>query len=265
MKIGCCINHKDWDHLKIGKDAGLDFVELSLSSLSESSTENIRELSDYLKEISLPSPCANCFFTDRVRLVGPNLDFVLIDEYLNETLEKIVPLNIRHIVLGSGGARRIPDGFSPEEANEQILRVCKEHIAPLMEKYDIICGLEELNRQQTNLLNTCKEAVEMMRVLNHPRFRLLVDNYHMALENEPYESLLAYKGLISHVHISHMDASRRFPKQERLDEYRAFRQILLDAGYPEDGMFSIEGHVKAGETFTLAVTEAMSVLNCCVR
>jgi D-psicose/D-tagatose/L-ribulose 3-epimerase len=56
-------------------------------------------------------------------------------------------------------------------------KVC--HIA---EKYGQQIALEPLNRFESDLVNTSKDVVRMVRDIGHPSARIMLDSFHMSLE-----------------------------------------------------------------------------------
>jgi len=253
MKLGCCFGVGDYNAMCIAKRAGLEFAEFALYQFDKLENEKIIELKGRLDEIGMSSPAVNCFFVGSHRLTGPEVDYAAIDEYICRLLEKTAPLGFKHITFGSGGARRVPDGFSKEAAFEQLAVLCRDHIAPAMRKYDMICGVEELFTPACNILNSVRETTALVRAVNDDRIRLLVDIFHMGKENEDFGAIREAAGLISHVHISSPKLDGEFPRADDNEDYAGFFGALRDAGYPEDGLVSIEGHANKEDGFEVSV------------
>ena len=103
-------------------------------------------------------------------------------------LECGLPAGAKIMVFGSGAARKVPEGFQYQKARRQIkdfLAVCNSYC----ETYDLYIAIEPLNKSESNILNTFKEAAELQKEVNLPRIKLLVDAYHFAAESEPVENL----------------------------------------------------------------------------
>ena len=260
MKIGCCFGFGGRERIKLGRDCGFEFAELSLASLENVSESEIKEFADYLREIDVPCPAANTFFPKTMTLLGEDADNALTDEYIHRTFEKSASLGLKHIVFGSGGARRVPDGFPMEKAYEQLVVLCTDHIAPAMEKYGLVCGIEELFKPACNIINTCREAMALVRDVNHPRIKLQVDNFHMGKEDEPVETIADYRGYIAHVHISNPLLDGEFPKPDDGYDYAPYFDALRKAGYPEDGLVSIEGHPNKEDGFEVSARRTVKLL-----
>ncbi|MCL2517470.1 MAG: sugar phosphate isomerase/epimerase [Oscillospiraceae bacterium] len=257
MKIGCCLSFKDEERIKLGKALGLEFMETALVSLSQANSEEIAQFAEFLHEIDFKCPAANLMFPGDMRLTGPEADFKKAEDYLYRTFENVKKVGIKVIVFGSGGARRVPEGFSIEAATEQLVELCSDYISPVMEKYDVVCGIEELLKRSCNILNNCKEAMDVVYKVNKPSIKLLADLFHIGMENEPVESLADYKGYIAHVHISSPKNNGAFPRDGDGEDYKLFFDMLRKTGYGE-GLVSIEGN--DGGNFEAAVVETLRCL-----
>lgn len=239
MNIGCCVNPDQEDRMRTLARLGYAFVELPFTGLADCPQEEVARIAALLDELHLPCLSLNILLPWDCRLVGPDKDHDQVRRFLETTLEKIACLNFRNVVLGSGGARRIPEGFPREQAEAQFIELCTDVLLPLARAYDFTVSIEELNRNETNYLNTCTEAMTIVRAVGDPRLRLLVDYYHMGIEHEPLTDLLDSGGTIAHVHIASPLNDRAFPQVGDGEDYRAFFDTLRVAGYT--GGVSIEG------------------------
>ena len=62
--------------------------------------------------------------------------------------------------------------------------------------------IENLNQNETNMLNTVAESAELVRALDLPFVGLLADLFHMSIEQEDPQVLIDSCDLISHIHVS---------------------------------------------------------------
>jgi sugar phosphate isomerase/epimerase len=102
------------------------------------------------------------------------------------------------------------------------------------------CGvpllLEAINRYETPLLNTALETVAFVRRLQRPNLRILLDVFHMNIEEVSLaDAVLATGALLGHFHI--VDSNRRAPGMGHVD-YQPITAALLDVGY--EGWLSAE-------------------------
>ncbi len=242
---GVCIG-KDASKVEILKKIGCDFCEVGFSALADASDSEVQAMADQCKKHGIACLSANGFIPARIRLTGPDADDAVILKYLEKSFKKLSVLGLKSVIFGSGGARNIPEGFSREEAKAQIVHFLGDLAAPIAEKYGIIIGIEELNDKESNVLNTCAEAMEYVREVNSPYVKLLVDLYHVLLMGESVESLADYKGCISHVHIASPSQNRHVPAPTDPEDYAQFFRVLRAAEY-ESGAISLEGNF--GDSF----------------
>jgi len=257
MKIGICLSYKDLASIRKAAEFGYDYIESTMSALATATAEDIAAFIETLKAVNLTCPAVNGFFPGTIRLTGPDADFAAADEYMYKAFENTKLIGIEQLVFGSGGARKVPDGFSKEAATEQLIEFCSEHVAPIAAKYGLTVCLEELNTKECNIINTCAEAMNIVRAVNKPQITLLWDFYHTGMENESPESIAEYKGYITHAHIASPSNARRYPKAGDGDDYAAFFGALRKAEYVNERV-SIEASESNG--FINSSAEALALL-----
>lgn len=90
-------------------------------------------------------------------------------------------------------------------------------------------AVEPLNRTETYLVRTLRQAADLVDRVGEPGVGLLADSYHMLLEeSSPVEALDAHADMVLHVHLA--DHDRRTPGSGRLDLY-GFLKTLRRRGY----------------------------------
>lgn len=237
MKLGVCAGADKAQRLA---DAGAEYIELSVTGALSPLTSEAEwaEKRQVLKAIALPAETFNVFLPGTIRLTGASdqlTDKATVRDYVFTALRRAREIGGRVIVFGSGGARKVPDGFSREEAAEQIrgfLRICAE----ATEETGVTIAIEPLNKGECNIINTVGEAAtEYAAVLNHPGIRVLADTYHMELENEPISAIRDHAPFIAHVHTA--DTKRVAPGHGVYDHVALFR-LLQEIGYT--GRLSVE-------------------------
>jgi sugar phosphate isomerase/epimerase len=177
-------------------------------------------------QLKLQIYALNIFMPGDLKLVGPNVDEAAILRYCEKVFQRCKSANVHLIVWGSGGARRIPDGFNPAKAKEQFISIaCK--VAPLARKYKVRLALENLNRTETNFINTAAEALDMVRAVNHPNFKLCADFYHMLREDEGPAVLEKAGQDLIHCDIAEKN-NRNAPQQE---DFTSYLQVLKKIRY----------------------------------
>lgn len=160
-----------------------------------------------------------------------------LEGYVDEAMRRMHLLGCDTVVLGSGGARRVPEGMSADSAMaafERFLVLCNRY----GEKHDITVVLEPLNRRECNFLNLVSEGYDIARRVSLPRIHLLADAYHMGLEDEPFSVLRAVASELRHVHVAEATV-RTYPgKESGSDFLPRFAASLRAAGY--EGRVTVE-------------------------
>lgn len=245
MKLGIAgLFPSDTDRLACAAQIGYDFIESGLSILHQRySASDIKEFADYLSALKLPCISTNGMFPGEVKLIGKDADPSAIENYLHEVFTLIAPLNTEVCVLGSGNARRIPEGYSVEKAYDEFARLIAQVIAPIAEQYGKIIAIEPLNYSECNIVNTVADSMRVVRAVNRPSVRTLIDFYHVRYNGEDVESFAEYKGYIEHVHVASFNHHRRFPRPFDGEDYRGFFRVLRQAGYARETV-----SIEAGES-----------------
>ena len=98
-------------------------------------------------------------------------------------------------------------------------------------KRGVRLALEPLNRYESDLINNHSEGLEFIRQVNHPCLGLLLDTYHVNIEEsswtEPFAAALA-AGRLFHVHLG--DNNRLAPGDGLID-FAAILAALRRGGY----------------------------------
>lgn len=88
----------------------------------------------------------------------------------------------------------------------------------------------------TNFLNTCQEAAEMVRRVDRPNLGLMLDLWHLYVEEKSIvEAVEQYGPICHHVHLA--DSNRKYPGAGNLD-FRPIFEKFREVGY--DKAFSVE-------------------------
>ena len=233
MQYGVCTDVKSAPMLH---KAGFDFIEVAMNSLKpnepeDAITENLRQMQDS----AIPCRAANMFLPKDLPVTGPQVNYERLARYTEVACERARRAGIEAIVFGSGGARRVPDGFPRAAAEEQLTRFLSL-LGPIAQKHGVVFVVEPLRQKECNIFNTVAECATFVEKADHPNVMLLVDAFHWASENEPAQSIVANGSLLRHAHVATY-ASRIAPGAEECD-FLPFFQALKRAGY--DGRLSIE-------------------------
>ena len=181
-----------------------------------------------LKNLKTDLYAVNIFLPGDLKLVGPSVDEAAILSYAEIVFKRCQQLEIRLLVLGSGGARRIPEGFDSKEARRQFVSISQK-LALHAKRYNITIALENLNSSETNFITTVKEALEIVKRVNQPNFKLCADIYHMLKENELPSAIEKAGAYLVHCDIAEKEG--RTPPGTKGDDFRPYLSALRKVGY----------------------------------
>ncbi|HUX02311.1 MAG: sugar phosphate isomerase/epimerase family protein [Phycisphaerae bacterium] len=231
MQLGVCAGLDDAAWVK---QAGADFLEGPVEQILKPAEPSWNPPVDPAA-LAVPLSAYNCFFPADLKITGPETDLERIKVYATRVFERARRMQSRIIVLGSGGARTVPDGWPRQRAEEQLVEVLRA-IGPIAKAHRITVVIEPLRRQESNILNTVREGLDTIARAGTEGIAVLCDFYHMAVENEPLEHLDGARGLLRHVHIA--EPAGRVPPGPGMTDYRPFLAKLRAIGY--DGRISLE-------------------------
>lgn len=242
MKFGVC---GDFNMGAIAAKASYDYGEWNVASvLMPREPEDVfRASCDALRGAALAYPVLNGFVPSDLKITGPDVDKQALKEFVATSMARAEVVGVEIIVFGSGGARRIPDGFDSIIAYTQLVEFC-EMVAPLAQKHGVTVVVEPLNRSECNVLTTVAECAELVNEVGHPNIRLLVDGYHLLRDGDSYDSIVSHGALLAHVHIATIP-NRFAPAAEECD-FAPFFDALAKANY--NGRISIEGKIPNPES-----------------
>ncbi|MFX0004226.1 MAG: sugar phosphate isomerase/epimerase family protein [Candidatus Hodarchaeota archaeon] len=112
----------------------------------------------------------------------------------------------------------------------------------LAENKGVTLLFEPINQFEIDSYNTISEAIELINQISSNNLKLLIDTFHMYLEEDPgfiWEDLKEITHLVSHLHLA--DTNRRTPGTGHFD-FKTFLEIFKRSGY--NGFASIETIMK---------------------
>lgn len=212
------------------KELGFDFIEGGVAGMLKpemSDAEYEAELAK-LKGSALPIRSCNGFIPSKFRLTGPELMHDAALDYAVKACQRADAAGIPFIVLGSGGARRVPEGFDPAKGKAQFIEFCQK-LGDRIKDLKVTIVLEPLNKGETNILNSVTEGIEYVDAIGRPRIQLLADFYHMMKESEGPEAIVKAGARIRHCHIAELEG-RKAPGTKG-EDLSAFFKALKETGY----------------------------------
>ncbi len=222
------------------KAAGADYLvdrvaDYLMPNASDADFEPQRE-----RAAAAPIPVRGCnvFLSGpALRCVGPDVDRPRILGYAETAFRRFQSLGGQFVCFGSGGARRIPDGWSKAQADEQFIALLTA-LAPLAERYGLVIPVEQLRSQECNYLTRLSEVVAVVKAVNHPRIRVLADLYHMGVMGDGPEEMGATAPYLAMVEIA--EKVNRMVPGVAGDDFRPYFRAIRANGY--SGPITIEGN-----------------------
>ena len=225
------------------KTIGFDFGELTAGAIADLSCDDMKSLSELLDKGSYCVPVFNSFIPPKLPLTGLYVNKDAVIQYVDMLMSRIHRLKGKLIIFGSGGARRIPEGFPRSKGMDQLndfFVLCNECAG----RYQLTVAIEPLNKKECNVINTVKEGLDIVKSLHLPNIKLLADTYHMNEENEPFDILKQAAEHLVHIHLS--DQRRLFPGSDRKGgvDFIHLSKILKDSSYKGRLSFECNDHIE---------------------
>lgn len=188
---------------------GFDFAEAEVSLLSpEGMPEDFKAFKEKMRPFSIKPEVFSAFIPPDLKVVGPYVDKVRLKRYLAQSISKTAEIGGKVIIWGSGSSRCYPEGFPRKEAYKQIEEFL-HCAADFARENEIYLAIEHMTKNDTNTINSLKEAFSLANKVNRKEIQLMLDFDHFMIEKEEIAILEEIGGDIIHVHIS--DRHRKCP------------------------------------------------------
>lgn len=223
------------------KAAGFDYAEVRIREFMKLSDKEFTRFAADSRSHGLPLATGNVFLPPDLKVVGPDVKMDAVTNYFIKALDRCQTLGVKKIVWGSGESRRAPEGFSKEQAFDQLVALAK-FLAPEAKQRDILVVVEPVRKAESNTINTAAEGLRWVEAVNHPNFQLLVDFFHLTGENEDAAILVKAGAHLRHIHMAN-PKGRVFPLNAEEFNYGPFFNALKQIGY--HGTITIEAKTDA--------------------
>ena len=141
MKFGVCTGN---DNIALAAEYGFDYIEANFKNIAMCSDDEFSNFLSLLKKNNIACETANCFLPGEIKVVGENVNYNAISEYLTVGYKRAAQAGIKVVVFGSGGARHIPEGYSYKNGIKDIIKFVREYAAPMAALYLVVDGDEQL-------------------------------------------------------------------------------------------------------------------------
>jgi|SRR5579864_934000 len=237
VRIGYCGGISD---INAARAAGFDYIELRTAEIANLPDADFDRLVERMKTSGFPVPTTYQFILGKMKITGPDINKGDEKAYFQKALNRVAKLGVHTVVVGSGTARQYPEGFSKEEAFRQLVDFFKR-LGPEARARQITIAIEPLRYEESNIINSMGEGLQMVDAVNDPSIQLNLDFYHLEMVKEDPAIILKAAGHIAHVHMANPN-NRVFPL--RWDEYNygPFFENLRKIGYDKE--ISVEASTK---------------------
>jgi len=250
MKFGTYFAYweQDWDtnylkYVKKVSDLGFDVLEVGAAGIVNMTDEDLYALKAEAEKynitltagIGLPKEYDVSSPDEKVRQNG--IDF------MKKILHALHKAGI-HKIGGTIYSYWPVDYTKPinkQEARKQSIKSMKE-LADYASQYEITLLIETLNRFEQFLVNDAKEAVELVEDIGKDNVKVMLDTFHMNIEEDSIGDAIRYTGdYLGHLHIG--ECNRKVPGKGHMP-WGEIGQALRDINY--DGYIVMEPFVRPG-------------------
>jgi D-psicose/D-tagatose/L-ribulose 3-epimerase len=185
------------------KRLGLDFIEIPLMCLETYDPKAIRERLD---SVGLDVCTSNVLLGETDITSDDSAIRHKGVEYLKACVRATSEIDATNFsgVIYSQHVK--PTIKRPTEDTWKYSAECLREVAEYAAEFDIVIGLEPVNRYETYLVNTCEQAMKLKEMIGSPNVKIHLDTYHMNIEEKSfYEATkMAAKDLM-HYHLCEND------------------------------------------------------------
>ncbi|MGW8426235.1 D-psicose 3-epimerase [Peribacillus simplex] len=241
---------KSWDDIDVKRsikrfsEIGFDVVELFIPTFIDQSDEELKEI----KKIGIDAGVKLVYST------GLDLQYDLSSEdasvrqqginYIKNVLKKIHFMDgdfFGGVNYAGWGKKLNKNEFDRSKYVENSLNSMRE-IIETAEDLGITYCAEVLNRFETMIMNTASEGVEFVNRLNSPNAKIMLDTFHMNIEEKSIrDAILTAGGKLANIHLG--ERNRQLPGQGDMDFDEIFSS-LRDINY--QGTATIESFIITG-------------------
>ncbi|MEI9973813.1 MAG: sugar phosphate isomerase/epimerase family protein [Ignavibacteriota bacterium] len=220
VEIGVCGQIADFEK---AEQFGFDYFEPAVAALALLSDDAFADFAKRVSKSRLRCECFNSFIRT-LTVTGPAVDNDALIKYMNGALDRCRTLGGTIVVWGSAGSRNVPEGFPREKAWQQMVSFLRM-AAPLAKSRDIVIAIEPLRKQESNIINSGAEAYRLVREVDHPNVKMIIDYYHLQQEQESPQILEQARDAIVHLHFAN-PSGRVWPKDPA--EESGLRAVFRD-------------------------------------
>lgn len=210
------------------KDMGYDIIEVAVENKDIIDWSKLKKLAD---EVGLNITISGAFGAER-DIASDNPEFRKIGlTYIKDCIkianEMESPVFGGPIYSAVGKTRVVA-----EEQKKQERDWCLDNLfeaAKFAEQYNVVLGLEPLNRFETDMINTGDQALSLIHEINSPHLKILLDTFHCNIEEKNIPDTIRKIGT-DLCHVQGNESDRGTPGTGNLD-WQGIRDALTEIQY----------------------------------
>jgi D-psicose/D-tagatose/L-ribulose 3-epimerase len=155
-------------------------------------------------------------------------------EYMMKVIDQMMVLDCPALIGPVYSAVGRADAVPPAEYKRQWKTVVKnlKSLCKYAESKGKFIYMEPLNRFETDFINTCDQALKMVKEVDSPALKLHLDTFHMNIEEKDQAAAIRKAGkLLGHLHACGCD--RGTPGNDHID-WKSIAKALKDIRYDGD-------------------------------
>jgi len=155
-------------------------------------------------------------------------------DYMMKAIDQMVVLECPALIGPVYSAVGRADAVPPAEYKQQWKTVVKnlKTLCKYAKSKGKLIYMEPLNRFETDFINTCDQALKMVKDVGSPALKLHLDTFHMNIEEKNQAAAIRKAGkLLGHVHACGCD--RGTPGNDHID-WKSIAKALRDIRYDGD-------------------------------
>ena len=216
-------------------DTGYDGIELApftfAPSVEELGSEDRRRIAQVARDAGLDIVGLHWLMVSPpgLHINSPDLELRRhTADYLRSLVHFCGDVGGRMMVFGSPKQRWVAEETPRDQAWEWTAEAYRSVMPDAADRGVILC-MEALPPPESNFILNAAEAAAMVRAVDHPNFRLMLDVKSMCAEERPIPEIIReFSSLVEHFHAN--DANRRGPGFGDTD-FRPIAVALRECGY----------------------------------
>ncbi|MCL5096189.1 MAG: sugar phosphate isomerase/epimerase [Candidatus Omnitrophica bacterium] len=213
------------------KEWGFDSVEIALEDGSHIDPAFVKAELD--KHGLVCGSMCGAFGLDRDLRGTPEAQQASLD-YMKDLIDAMAvletPTLAGPVYSAVGRAEAVPD--KERKAQWKLVVRNLKKICKYAENKKVVIAMEPLNRFESDFINTCEQALQMIEDVGSPALGIHLDTFHMNIEEkDPVQAVLRAGKRLAHLHASGSD--RGAPGHDHVD-WKGIAAAVKKIGYKQD-------------------------------